>query len=152
MTPEYAPAAGVPPDSVTLTLPEAPGASDRLCLSRAKLTPGAWRADTTERVRFAALDPVLVTWSCLAIDSDPDWSTPNESVAGLEVTVAETAAPASSFPAPMDCTPTELPELSLATAFEAELTRADLICATVKLGCLCFTSAAAPETSGVEKL
>src|SRR6266851_3075115 len=115
MTPEYAPAAGVPPDSVTLTMPEAPGASDRLCLSRAKLTPGAWKADTTERVRFAALDPVLVTWSCLAMGSDPDLSTPKDSAAGTDITVAETAAPASSFPAPMDCTPTELPESSLVT-------------------------------------
>src|ERR1700674_3905481 len=124
----------------------------RLCLSRAKLTPGACRAVTMDRERFVALDPVLVIWSCLAIGSDPDLSTPNESVAGLEVTVAETAAPASSFPAPMDCTPTEFPESSLVTACDAELTRADLICAVVKLGWLCFTSAAAPETSGVAKL
>src|SRR5216684_2916991 len=147
MMPEYEPDAGVPPDSVTLTAPETPGASARLCLSRVKLTPGACRANTAVRVRFAALDPVLVNWTCLVIGSDPDLSTPKDSVAGTEVTVAETAAPASSFPAPMDCTPTELPESSLVTAFEAELTRADLICAAVKLGWLCFTSAAAPETS-----
>src|SRR6266850_994423 len=132
MTPEYEPAARVPPDSITLTVPEAPGASARLCLSRVKLTPGACRADTMERVRFAAFDPALVTWSCLVTGSEPDLSTPNESVAGFEVTAACTAAPASSFPAPMDCTPTEFPESSLVTSCEAVLTNADLICATVK--------------------
>src|ERR1039458_1207514 len=83
------------------------------------------------RVRFMGKDDAPVT-------------TPKESVAGANVAVAATEAPASSLPAPIAvtraCAP---PSVTLGLAV---FTTADFNCAGVKAGFFCFTSATAPAT------
>ena len=106
----------------------------------------------TETAAVTELDPWLVMVIDLAIGNAPDFKYPNEMVDGSAVTEALTAAPASSLPAPIHWTSTASPNSSVVVSCAAPFTRADLICAGVKFGCACLTSAAAPAVKGVEKL
>src|SRR5438552_9962015 len=153
MAPLYWPGPGTVPERVTLTAPDAPGASVRLDLSIATVAPvEGFTPLASATARLTELVPLLVIEMALLIGSPPAFRKPNERVEGSAVTVALTAAPASKRPAPMDSTSTASPKVSVAVSCAAELTKADLICEGVKSGCACFTSAAAPATRGAEKL
>ena len=88
----------------------------------------------------------------MAIGNAPDFKYPNEMVDGSAVTEAFTAAPASSLPAPIHWTSTESPNSSVVVSCAAAFTRADLICAGVRVLCCCLTRAAAPATIAAAKL
>src|ERR1017187_9323789 len=89
------------------------------------------------RVRFMGKDDAPAT-------------TPKESVAGGNVAVAATGAPAARLPGPIAvrraCAP---PSVMLGLAV---FTTADFNCAGVKAGFFCFTSATAPATMPTAKL
>src|SRR5215467_8242631 len=99
---------------VRFTVPEAPAARARVCLSSAILAPVAELIGATANDKFAWLVPAFVIWI--------DWLTgtvvtvPNETEAGFAAMVAWMAAPASSFPPPRAGMLTLFPESSLVTA------------------------------------
>src|SRR5437870_2654344 len=110
MAPLYWPGAGTVPERVTLTAPDAPGASVRLDLSTATVAPVAGLPPAASaNASVTELVPLLVIVMVLLTGSPPAFRKPNEMVDGSAVTVALTAAPASSRPAPIDSTSTGSP-------------------------------------------
>src|SRR5690242_6889668 len=106
IAPEYDPAAGIAPLSVTVTVPDPPGDNGRLVLSRVGVSPAVRLPETlltpcaAATVNVTAADPVLVTVIVLVTLFGAAASVPNEIVDGRASTVEFTAAPTSRRPAP----------------------------------------------------
>src|SRR5689334_17297946 len=149
--PDHEPGWTVVPFNARVKVAEPFASMVMLVLSSVGVTPEPVALGTAAAASVTEPAPVLVSCTCCV--TAPFVTAPKEKVAGLLTTVAFTAAPASKRPLPTDCTSTGSSKSSAVTAFElALLTNADLICAGVKSGCFCLTSAAAPATNGEARL
>src|ERR1700687_3539366 len=119
-TPEYIPAAGADPESVTVTAVEAPAARIKLDGLTVTDAPPLDPAGVTASERFTLAEPEFWMVSCrVAGNAAAVLMEPKEIVAGSEVTLAATAASAASMPAPSQRTSTKSPESSCVTAVDA---------------------------------
>src|SRR5262249_44078829 len=93
MPPEYSPARGREPESVTTPVPVAPAATVRLFVLSEGAAPVTARTGETARDRPTGCEPLLVIASCFAIGREPEVIAPKERFAGLAVTSVAAAAP-----------------------------------------------------------
>ena len=128
----------------------APESSEKLVRDGVTVA-AAPKPGVTVTVKLSEAAPRLVTLRFTAPGATPCGSVPKLTETGETVSADASAAEALRRPLPEESTVMGFPFAEV-TTFEAVLTSADLICAGVNAGLACFRSAAAPATSGEEKL